>query len=412
MKIAFIVSTFPKLSETFILNQITGLLDMGYEVTVLAKRKSREKKVHGIVEQYGLMTHTHFFNIPDKPLLFFLKAIVLMMAIFFRNPIEICGLLKKILSQRSEMSLRSLYHVYPFFKTNFDIIHCQFGLNGLIGLSLKRAGVQSRLITSFHGRDLSAVVTEKGDHVYQDLFQEGDLFLTVSEYWKRKLIRMKCNPKKIKVHRMGIDLEEFKYVERKFQPEKNVKLLTIGRLAEKKGHEYAIQAVAQIVRKNKNLNIQYRIAGDGVLRNRLESLVCKLGMENYIKFLGDVEKKAVIALYQQADIFLLSSVTASDGDQEGIPVVLMEALAAGLPVIATDHSGIPELIKDGKTGFLVPEKDISALAKALDYVLENPQEWPVIRRQGRKCVAEKYNIKKQNQELWQIYKSQLDQITH
>jgi colanic acid/amylovoran biosynthesis glycosyltransferase len=408
MKIAFIVSTFPKLSETFILNQITGLLDMGCEVKIMAKQNSREKKVHATVEQYGLIAHTHFFNIPNKPFYFFLKAIFLMMVIFFRNPAEIYRLLKKILSKRSEMSLRSLYYVYPFLKTNFDIIHCQFGMNGIIGLSLKRAGVQSRLITTFHGHDLSAVITEKGDNVYKDLFLEGDLFLAVSEHWKEKLIRLNCNPEKIKVHRIGIDLEEFKSGESKTQPGKLVKLLTIGRLAEKKGHEYAIQAVANVIRKNKSTDIEYTIAGDGTLRNRLESLVSELGMENHIKFLGDVEKYETIALYQQADIFLLPSVTASDGDQEGIPVVLMEALAAGLPAIATYHSGIPELIKDGKTGFLVPEKDISAFVKALDYVLENPQEWPVIGRKGRKFVEEQYNIKMQNQELWQIYKSQLE----
>jgi colanic acid/amylovoran biosynthesis glycosyltransferase len=120
-----------------------------------------------------------------------------------------------------------------------------------------------------------------------------------------------------------------------------------------------------------------------------------------------VNKKEVIALYKQADIFLLPSVTARDGDQEGIPVVLMEALAAGLPAIATVHSAIPELIKDGKTGYLVPEKDISALVKALDHVLENPQEWSVIGQQGREFVEEKHNIKKQSQKLSQIYKSQI-----
>lgn len=408
MKIVFIVSTFPKLSETFILNQITGLLDMGCEVKIFAKCKGREKKVHVAVEYYGLMAHTHFFNIPNILFFFSLKAIVHMMVICFRSPAKIYRLLKKNLLRRSEMSIRSFYYIYPFLKTNFDIIHCQFGLNGLIGLALKRAGVESRLITTFHGRDLSAVITEKGDDVYKNLFQEGDLFLAVSEHWKEKLICLKCNPEKIKVHRMGIDLEEFKYVEREIPPGKDVKLLTIGRLVEKKGHEYAIQAVARIVRKNKNRNIEYTIAGDGPLRNRLKSLVLELGMENHIKFLGDVEKKETIALYRQADIFLLPSVTASDGDQEGIPVVLMEALATGLPAIATYHSGIPELINDRKTGFLVPEKDISALAQALDYVLENPQECSVIGREGRKLVEEKFNIKRQNQELLQIYKSQLE----
>ena len=101
MKIVFIVSTFPKLSETFILNQITGLLDMGCEVKIFAKCKGREKKVHVAVEYYGLMAHTHFFNIPNILFFFSLKAIVHMMVICFRSPAKIYRLLKKNLLRRS-----------------------------------------------------------------------------------------------------------------------------------------------------------------------------------------------------------------------------------------------------------------------------------------------------------------------
>ncbi|MBA7689291.1 GDP-mannose-dependent alpha-(1-6)-phosphatidylinositol monomannoside mannosyltransferase [subsurface metagenome] len=128
-------------------------------------------------------------------------------------------------------------------------------------------------------------------------------------------------------------------------------------------------------------------------------------IKNYVKILGAVEQDEILKLYQQAHIFVLPSVTASNGDQEGIPVVLMEAQAVGLPIISTYHSGIPEVIMDGKSGFLVPEKDVNALADRLDYLIEHPEIWSEMGRCGRNFVEEKYDIKKLNQQLVEIYQN-------
>ena len=200
---------------------------------------------------------------------------------------------------------------------------------------------------------------------------------------------------------MGIDLKKFKFSERMKQPGEPIKILTIGRLIEKKGHVYAIRAIAKVVKKYRN--IEYLIAGDGPLRNKLEGLVQELGIEKHVKFSGAIEQNEVLKLYQQAHIFVLPSITTSNGDQEGIPVVLMEAQATGLPVISTYHTGIPEVIVEGKSGFLVPEKDVDALAERLEYPIEHPELWPDMGRYGRKFVEEKYDIKKLNQQLVEIY---------
>ncbi len=406
MKIAFMVGGFPSLSETFILNQITGLIDLGYEVEIFSEYNSKEKKVHSDVEKYQLMKRVHYFAMPYNKIRRILKAIFLIIINFHKAPLKILKSLNFFKYGKEALSLKMLYLIIPFLGKNYDILCCHFGINGINGTYLKKIGVDAKLITTFHGYDMSSFVIGNGDNVYKRLFLDGDLFLPISNYWKRKLIRLGCNEKKIIVHHMGINLEKFKFSERKKQSEKNIRILTVGRLVEKKGHKYAIQAIAKIIKKYKN--IEYIIAGDGPFRCKLEDLILKLGIKSYIKFLGAVEQNKVLKLYQQAHIFILSSITASNGDQEGIPVVLMEAQATGLPIISTYHTGIPEVVVDGKSGFLVPEKDVDVLAEKLEYLIEHPEICPDIGRYGRKFVEEHYDINKLNQRLAAIYQNLVD----
>ena len=406
MKIAFIVDGFPYLSQTFILNQITGLLDMEYDVEIFARFNPKEEKVHSDVEKYRLMERVHYFNIPQSKIKRLLKGLYLIITNFHKDPLKILYACNIFLYGRNAISLRLMYNLIPFLNKKFDVICCHFGPNGIIGTLLKEIGMDAKIITTFHGYDMSTFVSNNGVTVYNNLFKNGDLFLPISDYWKQKLIKLNCEEKKIVVHHMGIDIEKFEYSKRNKQLGKPVKILTLGRLVEKKGHEYAIKAIRDTIRKYKN--VEYIIAGEGPLENKLKNLVSELGIKNYIKFVGVAKQDEVLELYKQAHIFILPSVTACNGDQEGIPVVLMEAQASGLPVISTFHTGIPEVVVDGKSGFLVPERDVNALIEKLEYLIENPELWPKMGRYGRKFVEEKYNIKKLNQQLVGIYQNLID----
>ena len=404
MKIAFIVSEFPILSETFILNQITGLLDLGYEVEIFSEFNPKEKKVHPDVEKYRLTERAHYMpSIPYNKIERILKAIFLIIKNFHKAPIKILKSLNFFEYGNEVLSLRLLYKIIPFLDKNFDILFCHFGTNGILGTYIKKIGVDVKLVTVFHGYDMSRFIMSNGDNVYRELFSNGDLFLPISNYWKRKLVKLHCNEKKIIVHHMGINLEKFKFFERRKKTGESIKILTVGRLVEKKGHEYAIRAIAKIIKKN--INIEYIIAGEGPLRNKLEDLVSELDIKSYINFLGAVEHDEVLKLFQQAHIFILPSITASSGDQEGIPVVLMEASATGLPIISTYHTGIPEAVIDDKSGFLVPEKDVDILAEKLEYLIEHPEIWSDIGQYGRKFVEVHYDINKLNQRLVEIYQN-------
>jgi len=407
MKIAFIVGEFPRLSETFILNHITGLLDLGCEVEIFSEFDPKEKKVHPDVEKYRLKDRVHYLSpISYNKIIRLINVIFLIIKNFYKAPLKILKSLNVFEYGKVALSFRLLYFLIPFLDNNFDIIHCHFGPNGIHGMYLKKIGINGKLVTTFHGYDMSSFIINNGNNVYEKLFLTGDMFLPISDYWKEKLIRLGCNKKKIILHHMGINLEKFKFSERRKQPGEPIKILTIGRLVEKKGHKYAIQAIAKIIKKYKN--IEYIIAGDGPFRSKLEDLILELGIKSYIKFLGAVEENEVLKLYQQSHIFILPSATASDGNQEGIPVVLMEAQVTGLPIISTYHTGIPEVVVDGKSGFLVPEGDVDTLTDKLKYLIEHPEIWPYMGQYGRKFVEEHYDIHKLNQRLVEIYKNLIE----
>ncbi|HZX13257.1 MAG TPA: glycosyltransferase [Thermodesulfobacteriota bacterium] len=402
MKVAFFLTNFPTISETFILNQITGLIDLGINFDIYASANPKEGKVHPQVEQYKLLEGAYYSDSLDPIFKRLTRGVKIVLKNFYKNPLAYTEVIKS-------RSLRDLFYVNDFVtnksKKSYDLIHAHYGSNGLIGAILKEAGVfRGKLITSFYGYDMSSFINEKGENVYKKLFKHGDLFLPIVDFWKEKLVDMDCSKDKIVVHRIGINVDEFKFKERKLGCD-GVKIITIARLAEKKGLEYSIKAVANLIRTNLGLKIEYIIIGEGPLRKNLENLLLEEGMNNNIKLLGRMNQSEIKYYMDDADIFILSSVTALDGDTEGTPTVLMEAQACGLPVVSTRHSGIPEVVLDGKSGFLVPERDVDALSEKLDYLIRNPELWLEMGRYGRKFVEERYDIQKLNQRLVKIYEA-------
>jgi colanic acid/amylovoran biosynthesis glycosyltransferase len=271
---------------------------------------------------------------------------------------------------------------------------------------LKEVGaITGKIVTTFHG-EVGYTGQKRYKKGYDLLFELGDLILPMSEREKQDLIALGCSPQKIVVHRMGVDLNQFTFVPRQPRSDGKAHLLTVARLVEKKGVEYAIKAVANVLKKYPH--IEYDIAGDGPLRSDLIDLIEMFNIGDKIKLLGWKRQEEIVELVKGADILLAPSVTSEDGDQEGIPVVLMEAMAQGLPVLSTYHSGIPELVQDGVSGFLVPERDVDALAEKLEHLVQHPEIWPEMGRAGRAHVERYHDIDKLNDQLVQLYQQLLD----
>jgi colanic acid/amylovoran biosynthesis glycosyltransferase len=256
--------------------------------------------------------------------------------------------------------------------------------------------LQAPIVTTFHGYDMSEYVRRRGPGCYRRLLAAGDLFLPVSDRWRARLIDMGADPTRVRVHRMGVDCRRI--VPRSAPiPRAPRRVLSVARLVEKKGIEFGIRAFAVLSRARPDVN--YLVIGDGELRSRLERLAVTLGVGGRVQFAGLEPHGSVVRALQEADVFLAPSVTAASGDEEGISVAVMEAMAAGLPVVATRHSGTPELLLDGETGFLAEERDVPGLAAALCYLLENPEQRTAMGLKGRARILAEYNAESQNDRL-------------
>jgi colanic acid/amylovoran biosynthesis glycosyltransferase len=408
MRIAFIVVEFPILSQTFVLNQITGLIALGHEVDIYALKQSNYPKQHPDLDKYNLWEYTYYKQKPKNRIIRLVNGAGLLLA---KEPKKILVLLRSLnvfKYGKQAASLDLFYSAIPFLHTApYDIICCHFGWVGILGAILRELGaIQGKLVTTFHGIDITRNLQKHGDHVYDWLFDTGDLFLPISERWEQRLTELGCDKEKIIVHRMGIDCTRFCFLPRQPLANGRVRCVTISRLVEKKGVEYGIRAVAKLAKIYPD--IEYNIIGDGDLKAGLQQLVRELNVGNVVKILGAKQQQEIVEVLKNSDILLAPSITARDGDQEGIPVVIMEAMAMGLPVVSTQHSGIPELVENGISGFLVPERDVNALVEKLSYLIEHPEIWFEMGKAGRAYVEEYYNIDKLNDRLVEIYQQLLN----
>ncbi len=318
------------------------------------------------------------------------------------------SLLRTVRPGRFAHFLNLLHRANAFIKngTSFDVIHCHFGPNGSYTASLRAHGIiTGRLVTTFHGYDLSMIPRTHGDDVYADLFKVGDLFLPVSQYFKTRLISMGCPENLIVVHYLGIPMEKWRFKSRVFSSSTKHRLVSVCRLVEKKGLQFALEAAALL--SAQEVDFEYVIIGEGELRPALEDMIeCKNLIER-VKLVGAMDSDNIAKILESSDIFLAPSVVASDGNEEGIPIVMLEAMASGLPVVSTLHAGIPEVIKNGITGYLVPERDSEALALCLRSAFEHPERLSSIALAARNFVESFRNGEEQHAELQAIFRNQI-----
>ncbi|MGE0096342.1 MAG: glycosyltransferase [Alphaproteobacteria bacterium] len=406
LRIAIFANEFPALSETFVLRHITSLIERGHEVTVLSTAPRVEPAQHPAIARFDLRRRTRYLEMPVSR---FARVRAAPEA-FERGwacgrfaPFRAINVLRY---GREAASLRLLHWAATLAPGGeFDVVHCHFGTVGRLAAFLREVGaLHGRLVTTFHGVDLSACLRDDPS-LYDHLLRHGDLFLPISDVWRQKLLSLGCQPARTIVHRMGVEPERFVFRTRCPAADQPVKLLTVGRLIEKKGVEYGLRAAAELVRRG--IKIDYQIAGDGPLRAQLERLAAALEIGSSVRFLGWQNEVQVAALMAERDLLLAPSVTDAIGDQEGIPVTIMEAMAAGMPVVSTWHSGIPELVEHGAAGFLAPERDVVALAEAVERIVRNDL-WAAMGHAGRRRVELDYDVRRLDDTLERHYRALIE----
>lgn len=402
MKIAFLASAFPAVSETFVLNQIVGLIDLGHDVHVFADKAGGNAKIHDLYEKYDLAERTSYYGIPKNKIIRIIKAILLIIQYAPNNSNVIFRSLNIFRYGKPALSLSLLFMSIALLRRGpFDILYCQFGTIGPSAVLLHQINPSNgKIVVSIRGYDVTSYL-KKHPGIYRLLFREGDLFLPVCEFLKERLIQEGCEESKIVVHYDGIDCSKFAYLKRQRVSGEPIKVLTIARLVEKKGVSFAIEAVSRLLSKGEK--IEYTVAGEGMLRENLQQLIVRMGIEGQVKLVGSKTHEEVKALLEESHVLVAPSLTSDSGDQEGIPNVIKEAMASGLPVISTFHSGIPELVTDGVSGLLVPERDAVSIADALAYLIRHPDICNAMGEAGRKHVEQKFDtnaLNKKLEELW------------
>ncbi|MBD8142462.1 glycosyltransferase [Pantoea agglomerans] len=365
MKLTFFTMRFPVASETFVLNQVTHFIDAGYEVEIISVFPGDLVNRHAAFDEYGLAAKTHYLlpeekvSIVDK-----LNQRIKLVLPKVTKPSLLRSLnVRRYGAQSSKLLLPSIVaNAKQTFTADVFLVH--FGYAGALANKLRELGVlKGKQATVFHGADISRRhILEEHKLDYVNLFRQSELMLPISNLWKNKLIEMGCPPEKIHVTRMGIEPEKFNFQPRQaFQTP--LRIVSVARLTEKKGLDVAVKASA--ILKQRGGQFQYTIIGNGDQDEMMRNFIAREGMEYCVSMPGFKPQEEIRRALSEADIFLLPSKTAADGDMEGIPVALMEAMAVGLPVVSTFHSGIPELIENNVSGWLVEEDDPEALAETL-----------------------------------------------
>ena len=302
--------------------------------------------------------------------------------------------------QISDTELRALLNVLT--EIDARLLHIYFGQIAVHLLPLIRAW-RNPSIVSFHGAD---VTVDMNKPAYREatwqMLEAVKLVLVRSESLQRAVSDLGCDPEKIEIQRTGIPLEEFPFRERNFTGAATEwRFVQAGRLIEKKGVPVTLRAFAVFVGKYPNATLT--IAGEGPLLDELQKLAHELKIERSVSFTGFISQDQLRDTYYRSHIFLHPSQTGRDGNREGIPNSMLEAMACGLPVFATQHGGIPEAIENGVSGVLVPERDHEALARALLNAAEDPVFLSQIARTGTEVVRKNFDLQTQAQRLEEIY---------
>jgi colanic acid/amylovoran biosynthesis glycosyltransferase len=406
LRLAFLLPSFPALSNTFVNDQITGMLNRGHQVDLFTPSPKNFTVLPPALQSFGLEQRMRHLPVPSGRVARLASAARLLSEPGGLNRAYIDALNPWGLGKQA-LSLVQLHTAASFARSGpYDVLHCHFGHLGIFGERLVRSGaVDAALVTAFRGADLAAHYPRNPKR-FSALFRQGDLHLPVSADFERRLIAAGVPPDRVTVHHDGIDTRSFAFEERR-PLDGLTKILFVGRLVEKKGVAYALDAMVSLVRSGRK--VQLTIIGDGPLEPTLRARSEELGLAEHVVFAGARSHDQVALMMRRFHIFLAPSVTAASGDQEGIPTVIKEAMATGMPVVSTFHTGIPELVGHGVTGYLAPERDAESLAKQMIALLDHPAQWSEMGRAGRRRVEEEFDTDKLNDTLVERYREAMAQ---
>ena len=396
-RIAYIISQFPETHETFILREIIQAQKKGIEIALFSLKHCRDKIIHPTAKL--LMKDTVY---PDFNLSFLSASFYF----FITRPLRCIKILWYLVSKNFsslEYLWKSLY-VFPislYFakrikEKNIKHVHAHW-----ITIPATSAIIISKLL------DVEFSITAHAWDIYvhhpmlKEKVNTAKFIVTCTAYNKKYLSNLNGQREKSKIilNYHGLNTEKFRPAKTKSNG--TFTILSIGRLCRHKGFDHLIEACK--ILKDKGLHFICNIAGEGRFRKKLEEQIESCGLGDHVKLLGIKTQEEIKELYRASDLFALACVVTRKGARDGIPNVILEAFSCGIAAVSTNISGLPEVIENGVTGLLVPEKDSVKFAQALEKLYHERDFLKEMGENARKFVKRKFDLDKNTQELIDIF---------
>lgn len=395
-KIAYILKMFPRFSETFILSEILELEKEGMDLQIFSLKTPTDWYVHADVSRVQApVTYVELKSWREAP-----RVLRAHWTVFWWNPRKYVSILARVARRRRwgavkrfvqagliapDLKAAGISHVHAHFATSATSV--SYYLNQLMGVGYSFTA---------HAKDI--FINTVAPDVLLRKMSNARFVVTISDYNKTYLSAISPQTSLHRIYN-GLDLDQFS--PNGTQPVTTPLILAVGRLVEKKGFDVLIRAAALL--KAEGIRFQCRIVGTGEDETRLRALIDELGVRDVVALPGPMPREDLIRLYPQASVFVAPCVVGDDGNRDGLPTVLIEAMALKVPVISTPVTGIPEIVRDQKTGRLVPPGAPEELAEAIRQILIDRESALQMAQTGRDLIENQFDLRSNVRELRKLF---------
>ena len=402
-KIAYIVSRFPHLPETFILREMIHLEKLGWEVELYPLVLQHQEIIHEEARSWLRRAHA----VPWISM----SLLVSNLRRLLSHPGQYISLLGRVIGENLSspkflvrallLFPRAIWMADRFKQDGIQHIHAHYASHPALVAWLIHQVTGIPYSVTVHAHD---IFVEKS--MLATKLQDSVFISSISEFNRQYLVDL-LGPwvkEKTQIIRMGIDPAYYPNG-KKVQAEgsRQLEIISVGSLQPYKGHVYLVKACAEL--KERGIPFHCRIVGGGDLRSLLQQTIQENQLEGLVELLGPRKQDEVSRLLRTANCYVQPSVITATGKMEGIPVALMEAMISKVPVVATSISGVPELVRPGETGWLVPPEDVSALTDVLSEIYHNPTEAERRAELGHRWVMDEFELSSNVQKLASLFNS-------
>jgi glycosyltransferase involved in cell wall biosynthesis len=409
LRVAYLVKTFPRLSETFILNEILGVEELGLELEIFSLRRLPPESgpVHpDVAKVKGPVRYIPSFVRPLWPpglaLLLFSQ-----LALLFSAPLRYFAAVRFHFTSDNNPRLKDFlqagYLARALRKGKFTHLHAHFANLPTTVAEIVKHLTGIRYSFTAHAKDV--YLTPPSELARK--IKKAECVMTCTAVNQRYLAGLAEQGTPVRLAYHGIDVNRF-HVFHTGDTRRNGEvplILSVARLCEKKGLEFLIEACRILV--DRGVAFQCRIVGYGPLEDKLQKMIASLALQDSVFLVGKMTQDQLAELYPQADLFVLPCLVLKNGDQDGIPNVLFEAMVCGVPIISTEIAGVRELIEHQKNGLLVEQRNSHALADAMELLIGSPELRNNLARRGRQTVLGSFTRESSARNVYNIFSSVL-----